>query len=543
MTTFFTTSQSAPGPFGAFASGESFVVMPDVALIATAGAAFSGGDLLGGRPSLLVLGTVASNFGTTITASMQAVVTVGTTGTVLAGESGNAIALSAGGRVTNGGWIGLGSALTTVIVTGNFGIVDNSGTIEGRVGVEMSGLGASVTNSGQIVANYSSFSAYGVFVGGSFGAHVANSGLISVQGNTFSAGVELSASSGTVTNTGTILSLQGWGVLCESLFSAGQSMVLTNSGTIQGNLGVTGSILCDEAADRITNTGHLIGDVVLGAGSDMFDTIGGRLTGAVFGGLGDDVFRVDSMLVPIVEAAGGGTDRIESTVDFDLATAAEVENLTLIGNAVTGAGNALGNVLTGNFRDNVLGGAGGNDTMDGGTGNDSLRGDTGNDSVLGGDGDDSLRGASGADTIFGGAGDDTVWGDVLGDRLYGDDGDDVMVGGAGRDFLYGGPDADTFMFRAVADSAAGTASRDIIFVYEPGLDKIDLTRIDANVNVTGNQAFAYIGTGVFTSVAGQLRAVLGTNSLLQADVNGDGVADFELQLNGIATVNVNDILL
>ena len=295
--------------------------------------------------------------------------------------------------------------------------------------------------------------------------------------------------------------------------------------------------------DLVLNTGTLIGHVRLGLGNDTFDTIGGTIAGSVFDDGGDDVYRTDSAILSIVELLGGGTDRIESTVDFDLATAAEVENLTLIGNAVTGAGNALGNVLTGNFRDNVLGGAGGNDTMDGGTGNDSLRGDTGNDSVLGGDGDDSLRGASGADTIVGGAGDDTVWGDVLGDRLYGDDGDDVMVGGAGRDFLYGGPDADTFMFRAVADSAAGTASRDIIFVYEPGLDKIDLTRIDANVNVTGNQAFAYIGTGVFTSVAGQLRAVLGTNSLLQADVNGDGVADFELQLNGIATVNVNDILL
>ena len=312
-----------------------------------------------------------------------------------------------------------------------------------------------------------------------------------------------------------------------------------NSGTIRGATAVyTGGL-----NDVVLNSGTLFGNVLLGLGNDTFDTIGGTIVGSVYDDGGDDLYRTDSAILSIVELVAGGTDRIESTVDFDLSIAANVENLTLLGNAVLGAGNTLANILTGNFRDNVLGGGGGDDKLDGGTGNDSLRGDTGNDLVLGGDGDDLLRGGSGADTIFGGAGDDTVWGDVLGDRLYGDDGEDMMIGGAARDFLYGGPDGDTFVFRAVADSAAGAAGRDVIFVFEPGLDLIDLTRIDANANLVGNQAFTFIGTGAFTSVAGQLRTVLGVNSMLQADVNGDGVADFELQLNGIATVNVNDILL
>ena len=99
------------------------------------------------------------------------------------------------------------------------------------------------------------------------------------------------------------------------------------------------------------------------------------------------------------------------------------------------------------------------------------------------------------------------------------------------------------MFRAVADSGAGAGVRDIISGFETGLDLIDLTRIDASNLLNGNQAFSFIGTGAFTSVAGQLRAVHGANSLLQADVNGDGVADFEVQLNGIGAVSVNDILL
>ncbi|MGQ0563596.1 MAG: calcium-binding protein [Gemmobacter sp.] len=186
---------------------------------------------------------------------------------------------------------------------------------------------------------------------------------------------------------------------------------------------------------------------------------------------------------------------------------------------------------------------GGLDTLYGNAGNDSLRGDTADDQVYGGDGEDLLRGGAAADNLYGGEGDDTLWGDVAADRLFGDAGEDVLVGGAGRDTLYGGADADTFVFRGVADSAAGSSLRDIISGFEAGLDLIDLTRIDANAILNGNQAFTFIGTAAFGSVAGQLRAIHSASSVLQADVNGDGVADFELQLNGIATISVNDILL
>jgi hypothetical protein len=44
-------------------------------------------------------------------------------------------------------------------------------------------------------------------------------------------------------------------------------------------------------------------------------------------------------------------------------------------------------------------------------------------------------------------------------------------------------------------------------------------------------------------VAGQLRAVHGTNSLLLGDVNGDGVADFEVALVAVGSIAVNDLLL
>jgi Ca2+-binding RTX toxin-like protein len=147
------------------------------------------------------------------------------------------------------------------------------------------------------------------------------------------------------------------------------------------------------------------------------------------------------------------------------------------------------------------------------------------------------------DSLFGGDDDDLLLGGAANDRLFGDDGRDTLIGGAGRDVLTGGADADTFQFRSITESPAGATARDSIVGFEAGLDVIDLTRIDANTNTAGNQAFTFIGTGAFTGVAGQLRVLAGANSVLQGDVNGDGVADFEVQLNGIATISGNDILL
>jgi Ca2+-binding RTX toxin-like protein len=222
----------------------------------------------------------------------------------------------------------------------------------------------------------------------------------------------------------------------------------------------------------------------------------------------------------------------------------EIEFLTLTGTAVDGFGNEFNNTIGGNLADNRLYGGGGNDTIGGGNGHDALRGDGGSDSLRGDAGDDLLRGGAGGDALTGGEGDDTLWGEGSGDNISGGDGEDMLVGGGGSDTLYGGVDADVFVYRAVSDSRTG-ALRDIIGGggFEAGIDLIDLTRIDANTVLTGNQTFGFLGTGAFTNVAGQLRVINGANSVLQGDVNGDGVADFELQFNAIATVSVNDILL
>jgi RTX calcium-binding nonapeptide repeat (4 copies) len=51
---------------------------------------------------------------------------------------------------------------------------------------------------------------------------------------------------------------------------------------------------------------------------------------------------------------------------------ANIENLTLVGGALSGQGNGLANIITGNDKDNELIGGGGNDTLIGGAGADTL---------------------------------------------------------------------------------------------------------------------------------------------------------------------------
>ena len=68
---------------------------------------------------------------------------------------------------------------------------------------------------------------------------------------------------------------------------------------------------------------------------------------------------------------------------------------------------------------------------------------------------------------------------------------------------------------------------------QPGT-KIDLSKIDANELVDGNQAFSFVGSAAFSNTAGELRfeniSLGGPIWLVQGDTNGDGVSDFEVVL-------------
>jgi Ca2+-binding RTX toxin-like protein len=119
----------------------------------------------------------------------------------------------------------------------------------------------------------------------------------------------------------------------------------------------------------------------------------------------------------------------------------------------------------------------------------------------------NLNGGAGNDTIDGGAGNDTV------------------VGGLGVDRLIGGAGADRFV-----EDVLGLGDR--VVDFEKGVDKIDVSRIDAKAG-GGDDAFTFVAA--LTNVAGQATLTfdaVSNTTTFAGDVNGDGIADITVLVNG-----------
>jgi Ca2+-binding RTX toxin-like protein len=135
-----------------------------------------------------------------------------------------------------------------------------------------------------------------------------------------------------------------------------------------------------------------------------------------------------------------------------------------------------------------------------------------------------------------------IIGNKGGNYIYGQGGNDCLVGGSGRDVLTGGAGHDRFDFNSIKDSVK--TYRDQITDFVRGADKIDLLSIDARSTVAGNQAFKWIAYQAFHHKAGELHYVRsGANVIVEGDVNGDGRADFQIQLNGKSVLGSTDFYL
>ena len=110
--------------------------------------------------------------------------------------------------------------------------------------------------------------------------------------------------------------------------------------------------------------------------------------------------------------------------------------------------------------------------------------------------------------------------------------------------MTGGAGADRFTWTAVSEfGPAGQPDVITDFSHTDG-DRVALTMIDANTLLTGNQAFSFLGTNAFTHHAGQLDyAVVGSDVMVYGDVNGDGVADFQVKMLGVHSLASSDFIL
>jgi Ca2+-binding RTX toxin-like protein len=280
--------------------------------------------------------------------------------------------------------------------------------------------------------------------------------------------------------------------------------LLGNTALNAAGNGLNNVIIGTAAANRLNGSG---GDDSLwgmdgadtlwgGAGHDRLD--GQRGADFMAGGTGDDTYAVDDAADVVVEQAGGGTDRVIAYRDHALAP--ETENLSLVGAALRGTGNAADNVLVGNALANTLFGMAGADrligdagadTLDGGAGDDVLNGSSGADSMIGGEGNDVYVVDSGLDRIveLAGAGIDrviatlsislgampaveNVWlsgilarnaaGNALANQLIGTALDNALSGGDGDDVLWGLEGNDVLRGDAGADLLAGGLGNDVL---------------------------------------------------------------------------------
>jgi Ca2+-binding RTX toxin-like protein len=254
----------------------------------------------------------------------------------------------------------------------------------------------------------------------------------------------------------------------------------------------------------------------------------------LIGNGGDDLLEVSTgnhklnggSGVDTVSAFGNATDTLGGvTVDLSLAGAQDTgQGDWLLKKVENLSGSIFGDELTGDGRANVLCGDAGDDTLSGGGRADALYGD-GTMRV------DAPAGTAGPVTLFANADDPSTGDPAAGhDLLDGGSGADTLLGGRAGDTLTGGGGADTFIYLSTEDSQA--FDRDEITDLA-NQDVIDLSAIDADVTVEGDQAFTVVAA--FTGRAGE--ALLSYNAdldvtALQLDTNGDHEADAEIVLDG-----------
>jgi serralysin len=272
---------------------------------------------------------------------------------------------------------------------------------------------------------------------------------------------------------------------------------------------VTPLVLGNSSANTLTGTTG--NDVIMGfAGADAID-----------GGAGVDTasYATSSAGVTISLAAGTASGG-DATGD----TLASIENLT---------GSGFNDTLEGNAGNNVLSGGAGVDTVSYQNSTAAVTVNLAATSAQNtiGAGTDTL---SGFENLTGSAYNDTLTGSSAANVINGLGGNDVIKGGGGADTLNGGAGLDRFVYTAVSDS--GPSARDTIIGFVHGSDVIEVSAIDANtsVNASLDQAFAFAGQNANVVANSITWFESGGNTIVQADVNGDTVADFAIILQGTA---------
>jgi Ca2+-binding RTX toxin-like protein len=478
MTAFYHTTVStyAATPY-VIGSYDSFLSIAGSAILMTNYQ--TGVSVTGSYRHIAVNGQIASE-GTpislgvvngTASSSRDNTLTIGATG-IVTSISGTAISMSdQGASLVNNGTIQGVWGISTGFFDSNSvtnGTITNTGTIAAQqIGIQLVNFSGTVMNSGTILsteamANHGlamiGFHTSGMTLGGS-NSIFSNSGLVSAT-SSIGFGVVIDGTGNQIYNTGTIETLSALANRAAVAFYTDAGEIATLENGSGGRIySPNFAVLGYAGNETVTNAGEISGDVSLGDGTDFFDTRNGTFNGVFYGGRGND---------------------------------------TAFGSA----------------SDDVLWGDNGNDLIKGMAGGDMIYGGSGNDKLYGNDGDDTLQGGKGADT------------------LWGDAGDDALNGREGTDTLTGGFGADVFIFSLATDTRTGSKA-DHVTDFTSGLDHIDLSKILAGQT--------FIGSAAFSGISGEVRYTAG--GMILGDLDGNMTNDYAIVLDGAPTLLGSDLIL
>ena len=279
---------------------------------------------------------------------------------------------------------------------------------------------------------------------------------------------------------------------------------------------------------------------------------GGAGADLLYGRAGNDTYLVDTAGDRVFEAAGGGTDRVLTSISYVLGAGQEIERLGTTSEAGTIAiklsGNELANTLVGNAGANTLDGGAGADLLYGRAGNDTYLVDTAGDRVFEVADGGTDRVLTSISYVLG-AGQEIerlgttseagttaikLSGNELANTLVGNAGTNTLDGGAGADLLYGRAGNDTFVF----STALGSSNIDRLTDFAAADDTIQLAR----------DVFSALSAGDLASSAfkdlGNTGAVVDSNDrilynhdtgALSYDADGSGTAKTAIQFAVIDT--------
>ncbi len=401
-------------------------------------------------------------------------------------SNGQDFLVAEGVVVNSTGGTGLATASVGAHVTVNGTLQGTDGIVFGSMLEPKTGMYLTIGASGTVGGHGDR--GIGIFLGS---VNIVNHGLIAG----FDEGIQVSLSSGNVgpriVNYGQIMS-GGNAIDCSS-----PSMVLTNYGTVTSYSGH--AFFSNSGTDTVNNSGTLRAH-----DDNAIKKTGGTLT---------------------VNNSG----QIQSVNNSDAVYA--------------GSGAAIKIVNTGTISSNGGKSFFGDSAVDSVTNKGTMNGDINlhyNNDVYEGNGG-RVNG-----TVFGAPGNDSLRGGALLDRLDGGSNNDYLTGRGGRDDLTGGLDADQFIYTAITDSGITAVTRDIIRDFNVGNDVFNLSAIDSNTSIAGNQAFALLAKGTTASAVGPAKIgwywVDNANdaldrTILRINNDADAAIEMTIELVGLKTLS------